>query len=111
MSKTSKEKFINTIGARLVALILSVGLLTFLVTTSEKPFTQIAGYFAGEKDIVLVQPAGQIRVREDNPALAACLERRLGDVEEMLKDGVINSHQHEQFSSRARTLCQAQNPA
>ena len=45
-----------------------------------------------------------------NPALAACLDKRIGDVNKMRDDGVINDSQFEEFTRRARELCLSQNP-
>lgn len=45
-----------------------------------------------------------------NPALAACLEKRLGDVNKMKDQGVLSDHQFATFSGRATQLCKAQNP-
>lgn len=42
-----------------------------------------------------------------NPALAACMEARLGDIEKMLQDGVIDDTQAQQFKSRATALCES----
>lgn len=45
-----------------------------------------------------------------NPELDACLAQRVGDVDQMKADGVINASQYEAFKSRAISLCQAQHP-
>jgi hypothetical protein len=42
-----------------------------------------------------------------NPALAACLEKRRGDVAEMLETGTITEAQAEQFRARAEDFCHA----
>ena len=45
-----------------------------------------------------------------NPELDACLAQRVGDVDQMKADGVINASQYEAFKGRAISLCQAQYP-
>lgn len=40
-----------------------------------------------------------------NPALDACLAERLGQVERMVADGVVEGAQAEAFRSRAAELC------
>ncbi|WP_306027646.1 hypothetical protein [Stappia sp. MMSF_3263] len=45
-----------------------------------------------------------------NPALAACLAERVGAVDQMRADKVINSGQYEAFRARAESYCQTQFP-
>jgi len=43
-------------------------------------------------------------------ALAACLEARLGAVDQMIADGVVGPGKASLFKDRARALCTTQNP-
>lgn len=45
-----------------------------------------------------------------NPELDACLAQRIGDVETMRTDNIINEAQYAAFKSRATSYCQAQFP-
>jgi hypothetical protein len=43
-----------------------------------------------------------------NAALQNCLDQRVGDVEKMKADGIINDAQYASFRQRAGELCRAQ---
>ncbi|WP_037544951.1 hypothetical protein [Stappia stellulata] len=45
-----------------------------------------------------------------NPQLAACLTERIGAVDQMRKDRVIDDTQHDAFKARAVSYCRAQFP-
>ncbi|MBO6758843.1 MAG: hypothetical protein JJ902_21110 [Roseibium sp.] len=45
-----------------------------------------------------------------NPELDACLAQRVGDVDQMRADGVINDSQYDTFRGRAVSFCEAQFP-
>lgn len=47
-------------------------------------------------------------IASGNPELAACLEKRIGDVEAMLDSGTVNERQAEEFRRRAEDYCRAQ---
>lgn len=47
-------------------------------------------------------------IARGNPELAACLDKRVGDVETMLDNGTINERQAEEFRRRAEDYCRAQ---
>jgi len=44
-----------------------------------------------------------------NPALAACLQQRIGDVDRMKEDGILSDAQYASFRARAEELCVQQN--
>jgi hypothetical protein len=46
----------------------------------------------------------------ENPQLAACLTERVGAVDQMRKDAVIDDAQHDAFKARAIGYCRAQFP-
>ena len=102
------NRFIHGMGARAIALVIGVGVLGYMFTTWGD---EMQALVAAEDSAPLVTPVGEERVSKPNPALDACLEQRVGHVDQMLKDGVIGEHQHGQFAIRARQLCVAQNPA
>lgn len=43
-----------------------------------------------------------------NPAFRACMDKRAGDIERMLEEGVIGESQARQFRQRAEAFCRAQ---
>ena len=65
--------------------------------------------FAGE---TMSAPAieSQTPAKPANPALQACLDQRVGDVDNMKSEGIISDSQYDAFRSRAEDLCRAQNP-
>lgn len=46
-----------------------------------------------------------------NPELAACLSERVGAVDKMRAEGIVNDSQYAAFRSRAEAYCQSQFPA
>lgn len=46
-----------------------------------------------------------------NPAFRACMDKRVGDIERMLEEGVVGERQAEQFRQRAEAFCRAQSEA
>ena len=52
-----------------------------------------------------------VSAAQDNPQLAACLEERIGAVNQMRDDGVINDGQYSAFRARAVAYCETQFPA
>ena len=49
-------------------------------------------------------------VKAGNPQLAACLADRIGAVDRMRQEGVINERQYNEFRGRAEAFCTAQYP-
>lgn len=45
-----------------------------------------------------------------NPDLDACLEKRIGDVDKLLAEGMIQKSQHPVFKRRASSYCETQFP-
>lgn len=110
MTETEDNRFIHSMSARFLALLIGIAILALIVVTWGEDMKKLAASFTDGKELVLVQPVGEERVKDENPALAACLDERIGDVNQMRDEGVINEEQYQQFSARARALCQAQNP-
>lgn len=110
MNAAIENRFIHSICARFLGAAIGVGALAIIFINYETELKEFYTSLTDGKDQPIVQTAGEQRVINENPALAACLEERVGHVDQMKADGVINEHQHGQFASRARSLCQAQNP-
>lgn len=111
MASTHDNRFIHGKFARIITGLIGVLLLGFIFVRWEDELQAFASSFSDGEKTTLVQQPGAERVSEDNPALAACLEERLGHVKQMQEDGVIGDEQAAAFSQRATALCNAQNPA
>lgn len=98
--------FIDSIFARLIALGIAVlfGAIIF-VNWSHNIGELVAGDSEAIPLITEQQP-----VKAVNAALQICLDQRVGDVEKMKSEGVINDAQYASFRQRAEELCRAQNP-
>lgn len=100
------RSFADTALARLIALAIVVGIgLIFFV------------YWADDLRNVLEDDAPAIPILADrapiqrtNAALKSCLDQRVGEVDKMKAEGVINDEQYTSFRQRAEQLCQVQNP-
>jgi len=103
---SAKRSFADTILARLIALLIAVAIggLFYLYWADD-----VQRLFAGSgPEIPIVKQ--QTEVKPANAALQSCLENRVGDVENMKAEGVINDAQYTSFRQRAIDLCNAQNP-
>lgn len=54
-------------------------------------------------------PGAEVASSEDN-AYQACVDERHGQIDEMIRDGVVNESQASLFKSRAEALCRATAP-
>ena len=102
----TRRSFADTVFARLLALAVAIGIGALLYVNWADDFRNL---FAGNTPPLPIT-SGSTPVGSENPALAACLERRVGDVDGMLEEGIISDAQHESFRMRATELCLAQNP-
>lgn len=96
----------SDLKGRLVALAIAIAALALMIWIGRNDVSSI------QYALSLVggpQPVEQ--TGSGNPELDACLAQRVGDVEKMKADGVINAAQFESFKSRAITLCEAQHLA
>lgn len=75
-----------------------VALLVILVCIASLGFINRANFFgSNEADVASI-----------NPELAACLEVRVGAVDKMRRDNVINDAQYELFRGRADAYCETE---
>ena len=56
-------------------------------------------------------PAAELPVVNANPTVVACLDQRLGEVETMRTEGIIDDAQYDLFRTRATNYCHAQGAA
>jgi len=101
------RSFADTGYARLIALAIAVGIGVLFYVYWERDIRALFTEQAPEIPIL----AKQQPITGTNPALQACLDERVGDVERMKAEGVINDAQYTTFRQRAEDLCRAQNVA
>jgi hypothetical protein len=98
------RSFIDSILARLIALAIAVliGVIFFVYWADD-----IRTLMAGDEPQIPVF-AEQGPVVGVNPALQDCLDQRVGDVDKMKAEGIVNDAQYASFRQRAEELCRAQ---
>ncbi|HSM18740.1 MAG TPA: hypothetical protein VK844_00010 [Hyphomicrobiales bacterium] len=93
MTGADRRSFVDGPGARIVALLLIAGCLGVLAYLHRETL------FPGEEP----QAAAAA-----NPQLAACLAERIGAVDRMKAEGVVNDAQYAAFRARAEAYCEQQ---
>ena len=111
MTTANDERFLHGMPARFIIGLIGVVCLGFIVTHWNDEVMALGSSSSSDSNVATAQQANGERVSEANPALAACLEERLGHVAQMKEDGVIGDEQAASFSQRATSLCNAQNPS
>ena len=103
---TAHRSFADSVFARLIALAIAVLIgLIFIVYWADDLRTVLEG--EAPQIPVLSQ---QTSVKPANPGLQNCLAERVGDVDKMKAEGVVNDAQYTSFRQRAEELCRAQHP-
>ena len=97
--------FIDSGFARLCALCLAIAIAVLLYTRWGEDMAALMA--AGS---TAPQPAQSNTVKPANPALEACLANRVGDVDRMKDEGIVDDRQYSKFKARAEELCRAQHP-
>lgn len=105
MTGRQQRSALDSRGARLAALAIALAALSLMI-------------WLGREDVPLVRDvmtsvsgsAEGSATTTGNPELDACLASRVGDVEKMREEGVINAAQYDAFRSRATAYCEAQFP-
>jgi len=103
MTATTSGSFLDTAFARLIALVLA-GFMAYVLYAN---WGQEIAALVQDEPVVVVDVMAP--AKEATPALDACLTRRVGDVDTMKSDGIINEAQYVSFKASATRLCQAQN--
>ncbi len=98
--------FADSIWARLLALLLAVGIGWLLWSNWAQDFQTL---FAGETENTPVISTSE-PAKPANPALEECLAQRVGDVDRMREEGILSDTQYGSFRARAEELCRQQNP-
>ena len=108
MTGKSDDSFADSIAARLISLCVALLISIILVYNYRTDFKHM---LAGASDANVSLPEVDAASDEPiNPALATCLEQRIGDVDRMRDDGILTESQYGSFRSRAKELCVQQNP-
>ncbi|MEP1444370.1 MAG: hypothetical protein ABJK39_15290 [Hyphomicrobiales bacterium] len=111
MTTANDERFLHGIPARFIMGLIGVVCLGFIVTHWNDEVMALTTSSSTDETVQASQASNGERVSEANPALAACLDERLGHVVQMKEDGVISEEQAASFSQRATSLCNVQNPS
>jgi hypothetical protein len=103
--------FLDTYWARLVALLIALAIVVLFVTNWQ---SEMSGLFASrslDNAANLLNPSSSPAepAKEANPALEACLNQRVGDVDRMKNEGILSDAQYGQFRASAEELCRARN--
>lgn len=105
---TAPRGFGDTIWARLIALVIAIGLAwAFWANWSED---LVALFESGPEQLPIAQQPQLPDETGLNPELQACLDQRLGGVQTMASEGVIAEAQVAGFSQRASELCWGLHP-
>ncbi len=107
MTTTTQSGFINTNAARIVAAVLALLIAIVWFYNYQADFSRL---ISGDAVNQLPEASSQAAVAA-NPALAACLKKRVGDVDQMKKDDLLSGDKYASFRARAEQLCTQQNPA
>ncbi len=103
---SAPRSFADTIFARLIALAIAV--LIAIIFYAYWVDDMRALFAADKQEIPIL--AEQPQVNEANTGLQNCLAERVGDVDKMKAEGVINDAQYANFRRHAEELCRAQHP-
>lgn len=104
-SPPQKSSVLDSRLARILALIVALSALTLMGWLGREDVSFVRGLVSGVTGQTTTQT-----VIAGNPKLDACLGQRVGDVENMRADGIVNEVQYKAFKSRAISYCQAQFP-
>jgi hypothetical protein len=104
---TAHRSFADGFFARLIALALAVGIGYILYANWGNDIRNVV---QGDAPKIPVLATKAPALGNTNVALQKCLTQRVGDVDKMKADGIVNDGQYTSFRQRAEELCRAQNP-
>jgi len=108
MTTTTETSFSDSIHTRIISGVLALILAVIIASVYKDDIVRLVS--SGSEN-GLPASSASVPVATSNPELAACLEKRIGDVDEMKENGVLSEAQYASFRSRAEELCIQQNPA
>ncbi|WP_186389602.1 hypothetical protein [Stappia sp. TSB10P1A] len=104
-SRQLRPRGIDGRGARIAALAVAVCLAAAMVWIGKVGFAGVAMTpFEGDGPVRAGLAAGA------DPRLDACLAERLGAVDQMRRDGLVDAARYDTFRARAVSYCEAQFP-
>ena len=103
-TEVHQRTYLDTWAARLVALAVAVAMFALIFVTFGDAIAGAVGLAASDDE-----RGPSVTVRDD-PALRECLARRVGDVDRMRDEGLLDERRYASFKDRAEQLCLAQNP-
>ncbi|MEM9278792.1 MAG: hypothetical protein AAGA76_09470 [Pseudomonadota bacterium] len=107
MATQTQNSFADTVAARLIALCIALLLAIVLVYNYKDDFGTV---FSDSSEAGLPVTNTETTPEEAaNPALAQCLQQRIGDVDRMKEEGILSEAQYASFRARAKELCIQQN--
>lgn len=109
MTTQASTSFGDSNASRILALCLAA-FFTFVLIFNYG--NELSSLFSSDEGNQL--PVTNVETSPDeaaNPALAACLQQRIGDVNRMKEEGILSDSQYASFRTRAEELCIQQNPA
>jgi hypothetical protein len=105
MAGRQQGSALDSRGARLVALAIALAALSLMIWIGREDVPLVHGLMTDVSG-----SAKDSAKTTGNPELDACLASRVGDVEKMREEGVINAAQYDAFRGRATAYCEAQFP-
>lgn len=103
--RSPRPRAIDGIAARLAALAIAAGLAGAMVWIGKVGFAGVAMTPFESSGTVAAGMASS-----GNPQLDACLAERVGAVDQMRKEGLVDAARYETFRSRAVSYCESQFP-
>lgn len=105
VSRPARPRAIDGLAARLAALAVAAGLVAAMVWIGKVGFAGVA--------MTPFESSGTVSVgmaSSGNPQLDACLAERVGAVDQMRKEGLVDAARYDTFRSRAVSYCESQFP-
>ncbi|SOC04197.1 hypothetical protein [Stappia indica] len=106
VSRSPRPRAIDGAGARIAALAIAAGLAGAMVWIGKVGFAGVA--------MTPFESSGTVSAgmtSSGNPQLDACLAERVGAVDKMREEGLVDAARYDTFRSRAVSYCESQFPA
>jgi len=109
-TQTTSKDFVDTGLARLIALVVAIAIAALLIVNWGSDIKRLASGGTGDNGLPQAIQTPE-SIAAINPELQACLDKRVGDVDQMKADGVLSDSQYADFVESARSLCYQTNPS
>ncbi|SON55291.1 hypothetical protein HDIA_1750 [Hartmannibacter diazotrophicus] len=99
-SDAQGRKFVNGLPMRVIALVLAIafGLLAWMIWRN-----------AETVPLMMPQSAADLPLAAPSPAVADCVDKRLGEINRLVEQGLLSEDAARLTESRARQLCTGRN--